>query len=240
MATLSVPELFEREFGGSLLHVGTFSDWLKKKGLHIDAGPLLSSSEFVQVEALLCAVGGAAVADQDLEHLSAIVANDKALRAKFVAQGHSEETKAMLAGKLAIYDGRKEKILMGANHVISTAAHSRWRELISQAVENRELALLDYASKLPVTKTADNAINTAMEIAAEVRPAANWKMRIQEEAAARWRRLRANGANPTKNSIKDDLSKWCRDKNILTSTGITPNAEYIARHVLKDWTPPKD
>jgi hypothetical protein len=70
----------------------------------------------------------------------------------------------------------------------------------------------------------------------------NWKMRIQEQATVLWRRYRTNGANPTRNSIKEELAKWCRqpENNVKTSTGINPDAEYIARHVLRKWEPPND
>lgn len=66
----------------------------------------------------------------------------------------------------------------------------------------------------------------------------NWKLRIQAEAARRWKVLRDAGANPTKHNIKDDLAKWCRETNVLTDGDINPNAEYIYRHVLGKWMPP--
>lgn len=68
----------------------------------------------------------------------------------------------------------------------------------------------------------------------------HWKMTIQAEAAARWKRLRNSGANPTKNSIKDDLANWARASGIKTPYGNNPSPEYIYRHVLRDWTPPDD
>jgi len=74
----------------------------------------------------------------------------------------------------------------------------------------------------------------------EAKPLENWKMRIQAEAAIRWRKLRKVGCNPTKHSLKDDLAGWCRTEAIMTNTGINPTAEYIYRHVLRQWTPPKD
>jgi hypothetical protein len=62
---------------------------------------------------------------------------------------------------------------------------------------------------------------------------------IQAEAAKRWKLLRDAGANPTKHNIKDDLANWCRETGVLTDGDINPNAEYIYRHVLRKWTPPK-
>lgn len=66
----------------------------------------------------------------------------------------------------------------------------------------------------------------------------NWILLIQAEAARRWKLLRDAGATPTKNNIKDDLAKWCRESSVATDGGINPTAEYIYRHVLQKWTPP--
>lgn len=68
----------------------------------------------------------------------------------------------------------------------------------------------------------------------------NWKAKVQAEAASRWRRQISYGATPTKNSLKDELSKWCRENKVFTNYGVPPRGEYIARHVLKDWKPPID
>lgn len=67
----------------------------------------------------------------------------------------------------------------------------------------------------------------------------NWMLLIQAEAAKRWKSLRGAGANPTKNNIKGDLATWCKETNVLTDGGINPTAEYIYRHVLRKWEPPK-
>lgn len=55
----------------------------------------------------------------------------------------------------------------------------------------------------------------------------NWILLIQAEAARRWKLLRDAGANPTKNNLKDDLAKWCRESSVATDGGINPTAEYI-------------
>jgi hypothetical protein len=68
-------------------------------------------------------------------------------------------------------------------------------------------------------------------------PVANWKMRIQERAAMLWREHRKMGS-PTKNNIKSDLARWCRENNVTSKHGIFPSEDYIYRHVLKDWKPP--
>ena len=68
----------------------------------------------------------------------------------------------------------------------------------------------------------------------------NWKMRIQVEAASRFKRLRASGASPTVHSIINDMAKWCRDNNVKTDGGIFPAPGYLRTHVLsrKHWSPP--
>jgi hypothetical protein len=68
----------------------------------------------------------------------------------------------------------------------------------------------------------------------------SWILLVQVEAAKRWKILRGAGANPTKNNIKDDLATWCRETGVLTDGDISPSSEYIYRHVLRKWTPPKD
>lgn len=69
---------------------------------------------------------------------------------------------------------------------------------------------------------------------------ANWKMRVQAEAADHWRTLRASGANPTVASILDRMARWCRENDVRTDGNINPCANYLRTHVLaaKHWTPP--
>ena len=71
-------------------------------------------------------------------------------------------------------------------------------------------------------------------------PLEHWKMRVQAEAAAQWKRLRAMGCNPTKVSIRPHLLKWCQENNVKTSGNINPSDGYLRTHVLsaKHWTPP--
>lgn len=68
----------------------------------------------------------------------------------------------------------------------------------------------------------------------------HWKMRVQAEAAAEWKRLRSMSCNPTRASIRPHLLKWCKDNCVLTSTGINPSDGYLRTHVLSErhWTPP--
>jgi hypothetical protein len=68
--------------------------------------------------------------------------------------------------------------------------------------------------------------------AQDAKPLESWKMRIQAEAATRWKAQRKLGCNPTRRSIQGELAKWCRDNNILTATGINPSEAYIYSHVI--------
>ena len=69
----------------------------------------------------------------------------------------------------------------------------------------------------------------------------NWKMKVQTEATAMFLRAYEAGANPTVNSIKNDLVRWCINNRITTGeTGIIPKASYLQQHVLsgKHWKRP--
>lgn len=68
-----------------------------------------------------------------------------------------------------------------------------------------------------------------------------WKMKIQIEAAAHMKRLRAAGASPTVHSILDWMEKWCRENEVMTDGGIFPSANYLRTHVLggKHWMLPR-
>jgi len=67
-----------------------------------------------------------------------------------------------------------------------------------------------------------------------------WKMQIQAEATAMFKRLRKAGAQPKVHSVVESLAVWCRKNGVKTGTGIYPSAGYIRTHVLssKHWTPP--
>ena len=94
----------------------------------------------------------------------------------------------------------------------------------------------------PQAATTSAAHAVAAGVSSGVRPAStNWKMKVQAEAASRFKRLRASGASPTTHSILDDMVIWCRDNDVKTDGGIYPKAGYLRTHVLggKHWTPPK-
>jgi len=73
-------------------------------------------------------------------------------------------------------------------------------------------------------------------------PTTNWILKVQAEAAQRWKGLKELNCNPTRHNIKDDLAKWCKNNNVKTSSGIFPSGEYIYRHVIGSakWKHPSD
>lgn len=72
----------------------------------------------------------------------------------------------------------------------------------------------------------------------EAAPISNWMMRIQARASELWREYKKLGCSPTKNSIKGDLARWCRENDVTTDGGVLPTESYIYRHVIRQWSPP--
>ena len=107
-------------------------------------------------------------------------------------------------------------------------ARQRAKELENRLKELRGDALP--ATPVPAVTATSSAVKP------------NGRMRIQAEAFEYWIRLKASGANPTINSICEDMAKWCADNNITTHTGVTPRAGTIRNTILggsSGWQPPK-
>lgn len=135
MTTLFDSRLSDRDFSSRLLHVGDLLEWVKTKRLHLQTMPALDGFEFVQVEALLCAVERETKALTPAQAIN-IVMNDPALRNDPFLQRYPDDVDAQ-----------------GALWILGAEAHRKWRELIAGAVASQELQLLDFASKLPIDKT---------------------------------------------------------------------------------------
>lgn len=90
------------------------------------------------------------------------------------------------------------------------------------------------SSTAPATPSDEKTEGTAQEL--------HWKMRVQAEAAAHWKRLRQSGCNPTRASIRPHLVTWCVDNKVKTKLDINPSDGYLRTHVLakRHWTPPAD
>lgn len=132
MNTLFHAKLSEREFSSHLLHVADLLAWAESKRLHLRTSPALDGFEFVQVEALLCAIERQS---QDLtpDQAAEIVLNHPILKNDPVVTRYPDDV-----------DPTTCRWLLGAD------AHKKWRDLLSGAIERHELALLDFASKLPI------------------------------------------------------------------------------------------
>lgn len=97
-----------------------------------------------------------------------------------------------------------------------------------------------FKAKQPDTQP-QAATPTATVVEAPAREPVQWKMRIQIEAAAHIKTLRAAGASPTPHSILDRMVTWCRDNKVMTDGDVYPSAGYLRTHVLggKHWMPPR-
>ena len=147
MTTLFDSQLSCRDYASHLLHVGDLLEWAKSKRLHLKTTPPIDSSEFVQVEALLCAIerhAGELTPDQALE----IVLNDPVLKNDPIFQKYPDDI-----------DPTKCRWLIGSE------AHRKWRELLTGAIELRELMLLDFGSKLPIDTAPEQSPATPAPVA---------------------------------------------------------------------------
>ena len=148
MTTLFDSRLSDRDFASHLLHVDDLLTWAKSKRLHLRTTPPIDKSEFVQVEALLCAIERHAN-NLTPEQALSIVLNDPVLKNDPVFQKYPDDI-----------DPSTCRWLLGAE------AHRKWRELLSSAIAAHELALLDFGSKLPInTAPAQTAATPAPVVA---------------------------------------------------------------------------
>ena len=118
-------DIVDRAFGSALLSVSRLRDWINSKGLHLITKPPINDFEFVQVEALLCAIERAASDGLTQPQAETIVRVSKTLADDPVAD-------------------------IAAPWLIGADAHQQWRGVIGKAVQHGELALLDFGSKLPI------------------------------------------------------------------------------------------
>jgi hypothetical protein len=201
MRILSHPQNDDADFGKAVFHVGDFLSWLCIKRLRICTMPNIADFEFVQAASLLQAVERAA-ATIDQEEARQIVMADPVLASDRMAE-------------------------IDPKWLVAAEAHRKWRLVIKAGIEARELDLLDYASKLPLsrhTKLQDDRNDDRAEV---------WKSKAQAMAIALYE------AKPAKKmAIAGDIAKAFQDLGILSSTGKPLTAENIARQALTPWTAP--
>lgn len=126
MSVLFHADLVDREFGSDLFSVAKLTAWAHNKGLEIQTVPPLDGFKFVQVEAFLCAVERA-VSETATEEMAAAVVQARPR----LAQHRAAE--------------------VAPRWLVSADAHTQWRRMLEDAVKRRELTLLDFGSKLPVS-----------------------------------------------------------------------------------------
>ena len=119
------PDLVDREFGSHLIAVPKLTEWVAKQGLELVAQPPIEGFQFVQVEALLCAIERAAMESSPEPMAAAIVQSTPHLAASRAAE-------------------------VAPRWLVGADAHQQWRRLLEKAVEAGELALLAFGSKLPI------------------------------------------------------------------------------------------
>ena len=131
--TLFDSRLSVREFGSYLLNVQCVLRWTDSAGLNFPkTNPPIENYKFAQVESLLCAI----------ERPLQLLTPEQALEI-------ARSTPGLQSHQAVINDnGRLARWLLHAD------AHVQWKELITAAVKSRELTLLSFHTKLPITDLA--------------------------------------------------------------------------------------
>ncbi|TAL89588.1 MAG: hypothetical protein EPN46_02425 [Candidimonas sp.] len=129
----------------------------------------------------------------------------------------------------------RQLVLVSAVRDAAISAKRPWPEVESVS------GTPEISSKAPAADAVKSALVAGDDKGQnETPPPLNWKMKVQVEATAMFKRLRKAGAQPAVYSIVDDLAKWCRNNGVRTDSGIYPTSGYLRTHVLsrKHWTPP--
>lgn len=197
MNTAFHEDLSPREFGTALLARDELMAWCEKKRLHLAIPDVLNGAAFIQTELLLVGVGESAVARMTDEQASGIVAGDGKLRAYFVGRGVSVATKQRLTEILRRYDAGEAGIVLGAKEAIRGSAMKQWRALLAEAIDNGELVLRDFSSKLPITEWIDVSDDSRSPVV----KSADWTEKARQIADEFF-------DNDTKNNCRDSLNGY--------------------------------
>lgn len=139
---------------------------------------------------------------------------------------------------------RYKTMLRVFEDVASTSPKHRmlveWRTIAQQKDLRYHSWIDEYADA--VKALAGNQVALVGTATSNLKPTQNWKLKIQAEAARRWKEEVKQGCSPTRNNIKGDLATWCRDNKVKTDGDIFPNEDYIYRHVIRAaiWKSPTD
>lgn len=133
-----------REFGAWLLNTKEFLTWADEKHLPVQTDPSLEGFEFVQAEALLCAIERTARRYSPAEAWSIVQTNQNLMCSDYVRIGQA-------SGNWCPEEDTGMVWLIGAN------SHTKWRGLLEDAIARGELRLFDPVSLLPVTPLGADA-----------------------------------------------------------------------------------
>lgn len=159
-----------REFGACLLNTKEFLTWADEKHLPVQTDPPLEGLEFVQAEALLCAIERTARRYSPAEAWAIVQTNQDLMRSDYVRIGQA-------SGNWCPEDDPGMVWLIGAN------SHTKWRGLLEDAIARGELRLLDPVSLLPVTPP-DAGVAPSQE-PGQV-SAVSWGAMTEDEKKAAW------------------------------------------------------
>lgn len=192
-----------------LLRVADLLSWANGKGTTLPASPPVDGYEYVQIEALLCAIERQATENLSLEMAVEMVEEDPALSSypPFARRPAGEG-----------FDPTMCRWLIGAT------AHRHWRELFEAAVRAGELQMLDFASKLPIPGVApvvEGEVQTL--VGAEA---------VNQRQTERLRMLRAMGGDCTKKKGKWSTSGITELVKKLKEAGQKPSDEKSVRKDL--------
>lgn len=200
------PELTDREFGSHLLSVTRLTAWAAQHELDIVTQPPIGKYQFVQVEALLCAIERAACESTPEAIAVSIIGSSP----------HLEQDRAASLAPCW---------LVGAD------AHQQWRRVLNDAVAAGELALLQFGSKLPV-HGATGVINSKSPPARSGQADAGWKAMAQARAFEIIARDKAKALYPSQPDIAHEIARDFR-RDGVTGQGGKPLAwDTIKRHAL--------
>lgn len=198
--TLFHESITDREWGANLIAVAALEQWVSEAGLILKTIPSLDNFDFVQAEALLCAIERYATQCTPAEALSAI-RNDKTLKEHRV---YKESPEDPMPSHVWLY---------------ASEAPRQWRELIRNGLHTGDLALLNPASKLPLkpaTYNSNHARHSIVPTATKQEIAAAFKL-----VEPKWDGILKNPNREGKRYIPALVSKGTRGRSVGGGTNQT-------------------
>lgn len=210
-------ELFNGEdayFGDALISTPHFLELLQRHGTAFPTSLQLDRYQFLQVRALLFAIGLNVLPDLPAERLHAMALREPGVSANLY----------MPAARL----------------VIGAKVERQWRTALMGWVTSGALQLLDYASKLPIPAPA--VIAKARQPSPDDAPSPResitgheWMHKARAMAKAVYQNNLARGWGSDKKTVSENVAKTMNELGCTTKTGKAIQADYVRRHVLKDW-----